>query len=87
MFSIMEIIRSIIILQKRNIKTNNVLCRTITIFGGDISVILKLQSDCTMLDRNNIIITIEGKFDLNKENFTGALIFQSDDNIINDFVY
>ena len=74
--------------RKRNITNtikNNVLQRIVKIYGGDTIVTLTLQCDVSLNDRNSITIVLEGNHALTKENFIGALIFESNDNAIESF--
>jgi hypothetical protein len=76
--------------RKRNIPNaikNNVLQRMVRILGNDINVILRLQSDVSLNDRNSITVNIEGPFDITKENYTGALIYESPDHALAEFTY
>jgi hypothetical protein len=76
--------------RKRNIPNavkNNVLQRMVRILGKDINVILRLQSDVSLNDRNSITISIEGMYEITKENYTGALIYESMDHQLIEFSY
>lgn len=56
--------------------------RTVTIYGEDIIVTLKLTSDVTIVDRNDIQINIESNHSFTKENYCGALTHESNSNNI-----
>ena len=66
-----------------NNKKGNTLQRMASICGKDMTVHLILSSNVESSDRNSIRINIEGNYDFNKENFSGALVYEGDNEIKN----